>query len=91
MEQVYEKGCTHKTIKVSKHLLPRRFKPKIGKSTYIEGKRFDCLLIISKIYFFVKTKCYKSKTNILGTLNVYKTSAKEQKKCPLNIKFLRKV
>ena len=42
------------TRKVSKHLLPRRFKPKIGKSTYIEGKKFDCFLIIGKIYFFGK-------------------------------------
>ena len=50
---------------MSKHLLPRRFKPKIGKSTYIEEK------------FFVKSRCYKSKTNILGTLNVYKISEKE--------------
>ena len=65
------------TRKGSIYLLPRRFKPKIGKSTYIEGKKFDCLLIIGKIYFFVKSKCYKSKTNILGTLNVYKISANE--------------
>ena len=60
---------TKLTRKVSKHLLPRRFRPKIGKSTYIEGKKFDCLLIVGKTYFFVKSKCYKSKTNILGTLN----------------------
>ena len=41
----------------------------IGKITYIERKKLDCFLIIGKIYFFVKSKCYKSKTNILGTLN----------------------
>ena len=65
------------TRKVSKHLLPRRFKPKIGKSTYIEGKKFDCLLIIGKNFFFFKSKCYERKTDILGTLNVYKIYAKE--------------
>ena len=60
MKQVYEKYAPIKiTRKVSKHLLPRRFNPKIGKSTYIEGKKFDCLLIISKIYFFLKSKCFK--------------------------------
>ena len=68
---------TKLTRKVWKYLLPRRFKPKIGKSKKKKKKKFDCLLIIGKIYFFVKSKCYKSKTAILGTLNVYKISAKE--------------
>ena len=61
----------------SKCLLPRRFKPKIGKSTYTEEKKFDCFLILGKIYFFVKSKCYKSNTTILHTLIVYKISARE--------------
>ena len=57
--------------------LSQRLLALIGKITYIEGKKLDCFLIIGKIYFFVKSKCYKSKTNILGTLNVYKISANE--------------
>ena len=65
------------TRKLSKHLLPRRFKPNMGKSTYIKGNKIHCLLIVCKTYFFVKSKCYKSKTDILGTLNVYKISANE--------------
>ena len=40
------------TIKGSKYLLPRRFKPKIGKRTYTKRKKPDWLLIISKIYLF---------------------------------------
>ena len=65
------------TRKGSECLLPRRFKPKIGKSTYTEGEIFECFLILGKIYFFVKSKCYKSNTTILHRLNVYKISARE--------------
>ena len=45
----------------SKYLLQSRFKPKVGKTTYAERKNEDWLLIIGKIYFFLKSKCYKSK------------------------------
>ena len=49
----------------------------MGKTTYIEGKKSGCFLIIGKIEFFVKSKCYKSKTDILHTFIVYKIPAKE--------------
>ena len=39
------------TRKGSKYLLPRRFKPKIGKSTYTKRRKPDWLLIIGKFVF----------------------------------------
>ena len=45
----------------SKYLLQSRFKPKVVKTTYTEKKNEDWLLVIGKIYFFLKSKCYKSK------------------------------
>ena len=47
--------------KGSKYLLQSRFTPKIVKSTYTERKNVDWRLIIDKMYFFLKSKCYKSK------------------------------
>ena len=41
MEQVYEKDATIKLIRNgSKYLLPRIFKPKIGKITCIDKKNY---------------------------------------------------
>ena len=55
MEQVFEKGCTHKInkkrVKIS---TSKKIQAKDRKSTYIEGKKFDCFFIIGKIYFFGK-------------------------------------
>ena len=39
------------TRKESKYLLPKRFKPKIGKSTYTKRKKTDWLLIIGNFFF----------------------------------------
>ena len=39
------------TRKRSKYLLPRRFKPKIAKSTYTKRRKPDWLLIIGKFVF----------------------------------------
>ena len=39
------------TRKWSKYLLPRIFKPKIGKSTYIKRRKRDWILIIGEFVF----------------------------------------
>ena len=39
------------TRKGSKFILPRRFKPNIGKSTYTKRRKPDWLLIIGKLVF----------------------------------------
>ena len=39
------------TRKGSKYLLPIRFNPKIGKSTYTKRRKPDWLLIIGKLVF----------------------------------------
>ena len=39
------------TRKGTKYLLPRRFKSKIGKSTYTKKRKPDWLLIIDKFVF----------------------------------------
>ena len=39
------------TRKGSKYLLPRRFKPKIGKNTYTKRRKPDWILIIGKFVF----------------------------------------
>ena len=62
MEQVYEKHAPIKlTKKESKYQLQSRFKSKVVETTYTERKNADWLLIIDVIYFFPKSKCYKSK------------------------------
>ena len=53
------------------------FSPKLGKSTYTEKRKANWFLIINKINFFAKSKCYNSKTDKLHTLNGYKIGAKE--------------
>ena len=60
-----------------KYLLQTRFRPKVGKTTYIGREKSDHFLIIDKIYFFLKPKCYKSKIDTLHTLNLYKIPAQE--------------
>ena len=56
----------------SKYPLQSRFKPKVGKTTYTERRKAYWFLIIGKIYFFLKSKYFKSKTDILHTFIVYK-------------------
>ena len=56
----------------SKYLLQSRFKPKVRKITYTERKKACWFLIISKICFFLNSKRFKSKTDILHTFIVYK-------------------
>ena len=68
------KNLTRKWIKISTSGI---FSPKVGKSSYIEKRKADVFLIINKIYFFAKSKCYNSKTDNLHTLNGYKIGAKE--------------
>ena len=47
------------------------------KITYTERRKADLLLIIAKVYIFLKSKYYKSKTDTLYQLNVYAKAAKE--------------
>ena len=63
MKQVYEKACTHKINKKTiKYILQSRFKPKVVKTTYTEREDADWVLIIGKmLFFFLKSKCNKSK------------------------------
>ena len=68
------KNFTKKWIKISTSGI---FSPKLGKSTYAGKRKVDWFLIINKIYFFAKQKCYNSKINKLHTLNRYKIGAKE--------------
>ena len=55
----------HAPIKLTKTRIKistsEQIKPKVVKTTYTERKNEDWLLIIGKIYFFLKSKCYKSK------------------------------
>ena len=55
----------------SKYLLQSRFKPRLGKTTYTERRKAHWFLIIGKTYFFLNSKCFKSKTDILHTFIVY--------------------
>ena len=61
----------------SKYLLQGIFSPKLGKSTYTQKRKGEWFLIIDIFLFFVKSKCYKSKTDKLYVLNGYIIPAKE--------------
>ena len=67
-------NLTRKSIKKS---TSEQIQRKDRKTTYTERRKADWFLIIAKIYIFLKSNYYKSKTDTLYLLNVYKTPAKE--------------
>ena len=67
-------NLTRKSIKIS---TLQQIQHKGRKTTYTERRQADCFLKIVKIYIFLKSQHYKSKTDTLNQLNVYKNPAKE--------------
>ena len=67
-------NLTRKSIKIS---TLEQIQRKGRKTTYTERRKADWFLIIAKIYIFLKSNYYKSKTDTLYQLNVYKNPAKE--------------
>ena len=67
-------NLTRKSIKIS---TLEQIQGKGRKTTYTEQRKADQFLIIAKIYIFLKSKYYKSKTDSLYQLNVHKNPAKE--------------
>ena len=67
-------NLTRKSIKIS---TLEQIQRKGRKITYTERRKADWFLIRAKIYIFLKSNYYKSKTDTLYLLNVYKTPAKE--------------
>ena len=76
--QVYEKRCTHIfNKKIDQNIYFRAYLAQGRKTTHTERRKADWFLIIAKIYIFLKSNYYKSKTDTLYQLNVYKNPAKE--------------
>ena len=72
------KGATiNLTRKSNKISTLEQIQRKGRKTAYTERKKADLFLIIAKIYIFLKSKFYKSKTGTLYQLNVYAKPAKE--------------
>ena len=62
MEQVYQKGCTHKFNKKKDQniCITADLNQKVGKTTFTETKNADWLLIIGKnLFFFFNTNFIK--------------------------------
>ena len=67
-------NLTRKSIKIS---TLEQIQGKGRKTAYTEQRKADQFLIIAKIYIFLKSKYYKSKTDTLYQLNAYAKPAKE--------------
>ena len=72
------KGATiNLTRKSNKISTLEQIQRKGRKTAYTERRKADLFLIIAKIYIFLKSKYYKSKTDTLYQLNAYAKPAKE--------------